>query len=77
MSIIYMGRKKGPDIKKLKRIRKVLVENPQGLWIREIARKAGLNRMTVSIYISKYMEHEVETVFPVEGGLIKIVRLRK
>lgn len=72
-----MGRKLGPDLEKVKKIRQVLSKNPKGLWIREIARKAKLDKSTVSIYLSKYMKNEIENVFPVKGCLMKIVRLKK
>lgn len=68
--------KSGPDEIKIKTIRKVLMENPNGLWIREIARLSKLNKSTVSIYLSKYMKDEVEEVYKVKGKLIKIVRLK-
>ena len=70
-----MPRKK--DREKIKRIRNVLIKNPQGLWVREIARQAGLDKSTVSIYLNKHMRNEVEKVYSVKGGLIKIVRLKK
>lgn len=72
-----MGRKSGPDELKLEKIRGILKKNPQGLWVREIARKTGLDKSTVSIYLSKYMVNEIEVVFPVGGQLIRIVRLKK
>jgi DNA invertase Pin-like site-specific DNA recombinase len=72
-----MGRKSGPNELKLKKIRNILKKNPQGLWVREIARKMDLDKSTVSIYLSKYMSNEIEVVFPVAGQLIKIVRLKK
>lgn len=73
-----MGRRRGPDIKKIKLIREVLRENLQGLWVREIARKTNLDKSTVSRYLAKYMKNEVEETFPtVKGGLIKVVRLKR
>ncbi len=72
-----MPRKKGPDIEKLNKIRQVLRKNPNGLWVREIARKAKLDKSTVSIYLAKYMKNEIEEVYPMKGNLIKIVKLRK
>lgn len=72
-----MGRKPGPDMKKVKKIRQILRKNPNGLWVREIARKAGLDKSTVSIYITKYMADEIEDVFTTDNKWIKIVRLRK
>jgi predicted transcriptional regulator len=69
--------KKGPDIEKIKLIRKVLRKNPQGLWVREIARKTGLDKSTVSIYLAKYMENEIEDTHPhVKGDVIKVVKLK-
>ena len=72
-----MGRKAGPDKVKMNKIRDVLKKNPNGLWVREIARLAGLDKSTVSIYLSKHMEKDIEDVFSVNGKLIKIVRLKK
>jgi len=70
--------RKGPDVQKVNKISEILSKNPQGLWIREIARKTGLDKSTVSIYLAKYMRDEVEDAFPdVKGELIKVVRLKK
>ena len=74
MSIIIMP-KKGFDKEKVERIKKVLRENPQGLWVREIARKAGLDKSTVSIYLSRYMKEEVEAMSI--SGLVKIYKLKR
>ena len=70
-----MPREKDPQ--KIKKIKQVMLKNPQGLWVREIARQAGLDKSTVSIYLNKHMKNEVEDVISVKGGLIKIVRLKK
>ena len=67
----------GPDVEKINKIRKALKENPRGLWVREIARKSSLDKSTVSIYLSKHMQNEIEELFPMKGILIKIVRLKK
>lgn len=73
-----MSRIKGPDIEKIKLIREVLSESPKGLWVREIARKAGLDKSTVSRYLAEYMQGEIEDAYPkVKGDLIKIVRLKR
>lgn len=69
--------RKGPDLEKLKKIKEVLAKNPNGLWVREIARKASLDKSTVSIYLAKHMQNEIEEVFALKGGLVKIVRLKK
>ncbi len=73
MSIINMP-KKGPDKKKLKKIREALKKNPQGLWVRKIARETGLDKSMVSIYLRRYMEKEVEVMSVSE--LVKIYKLR-
>jgi len=69
--------KKGPDLEKIRKIRKILSKKPNGLWVREIARQTDLDKSTVSIYLSKHLKNEIEEIFSVHGSLIKIVRLRK
>jgi len=69
--------KKGPDPEKIEKIRRALKLNPQGLWVREIARKTGLDKSLVSRYLAEFLDDEVEEVYPVKGKLIKIVKLRK
>lgn len=70
--------KKGPDIEKIELIRKVLRRNPKGLWVREMARKAGLDKSTVSIYLATHMQNEIEDTYPdVKGDMIKVVRLKR
>lgn len=72
-----MGRRKGPDPEKIKLIGKVLRKNPQGLWVREIARKTGLDKSLVSRYLAEYMQDKVEEVFPHLKGRLKIVKLKR
>jgi len=67
--------KKGFDEGKVKKIRSVLKNNPQGLWVREIARRAGLDKSTVSIYLSSYMREDVEVLSI--SGLVKIYKLKE
>jgi len=67
--------KKGFDKEKIEKIRKVLEKNIQGLWVREIARKTGLDKSTVSIYLSNYMKEEVDVTSISE--LVKIYKLRR
>jgi len=74
MSIIIMP-KKGFDKEKIRGIKEILRKNPQGLWVREIARKSGLDKSTVSIYLSKYMKNEVEVLSI--SGLVKIYKLKR
>lgn len=69
--------KKGADLDKIKKIRNALRKNPQGLWIREIARRTGISKSTVHIYVNKYMVNEIEDVVKVRGNLIRFVRLKE
>ena len=73
--IITMPRT-GPDEKRLKAIKHVLKKNPQGLWIREIARQSGISKSTVHFYINSYMAGEIEDVLRGKGNFIRIVRLK-
>lgn len=74
MSTITMP-KKGADKHKIKKIKEVLRKNPQGLWVREIARKSGLDKSTVSIYLNKYLKNELEVLSI--SGLVKIYKLKR
>lgn len=70
--------KRGPDVKKINLIRNVLKKNPHGLWVREIARKAGLDKSTVSRYLATYMAGEVDdTQQDFKIDFIKAVKLRR
>lgn len=73
-----MSRIKGPDMEKVRLIREVLIKNPKGVWVREIARKASLDKSTVSRYLAKHMQDEIEEAYPkVKGDLIKVVKLKR
>jgi len=74
----YMPKTKGPDIEKTRLIRKALARSPKGLWVREIARRTGLDKSTVSRYLGEYMKHEIEHAYPkIKGNLIRMVRSRR
>ena len=64
---------KSIDKDKIKKIKKILRKNPNGLWIREIARKAGLDKSTVSIYINKHMTTKLKIK---KFGSLKLVQLK-
>lgn len=72
-----MGRKKGPDEDKVKKILEVLRKNPQGLWIREIARQAKLSTTTTHRYLTKYMKDRIKEAVTIKGGLVKFVKLKR
>lgn len=57
---------------KLEKIRKVLKESPNGIWIREISRKSGLDKSTISRYLVA-MGEEIEFEF---FGRNKVYRLK-
>lgn len=67
--------KKGSDKQKIEKIKELLRKNPNGLWVREIARKAGLDKSTVSIYLNKYLKNELEVLSI--SGLVKIYKLKR
>lgn len=62
------------DPKKIKNIEKVLKQNPDGVWVREIARKTGLDKSTISIYIKKNMKDKIKTK---KMGNMKLVQIKK
>ena len=68
--------KKGPDLDKIKKIRRQLIENPTGLWTREISRKTGISKSTVNRYLNEFMKDEIEEVLRGKGNLIRVVRLK-
>lgn len=57
------GRPSSPDKNKIKIIRKVLKQNSNGIWIRELARKSKLSKSTVQRYLAEFMRDEIEEVF--------------
>lgn len=72
-----MGRKIGPDPNKLMKIREILRKNPQGLWIRKIARESKISKSTVHRYINEFMLDEIEDVLNGGYGFVKIIKLKK
>jgi len=71
-----MGRTKAPNQEIVKKIRDVLSKNPQGIWIREIARKSDVSKSCVHVYLTQYMANEIEEVLSV-SGLVKLYRLKR
>jgi len=58
-------------------MRLALSKHPEGIWVRELARETRLDKSTVSIYLSKYLENEIEDLFVTGNKWIRIVRLKK
>jgi len=72
-----MGRKKGFDERKIANIIGVLYKHPDGMWIRQIAREAGINHATVIRYIDSILRPMVEDVsLGSEKRILRIIRLK-
>ena len=73
-----MGRKKGFDNKKIAAILGVLASNPDGLWLRGIARETNMHPLTVSRYIDKILKPLVEDVSLGGSGkpLLRVIKLK-
>ena len=54
------GRRAGPDDKKVESIIEVLKKNPDGIWIRELARQSKLDKSTVCLYLNKHLKEQIE-----------------
>jgi len=54
------GRKSGPDDKKIELILEVLKKNPDGIWIRELARQCDLDKSTVCLYLNKHLKDKIQ-----------------
>ncbi len=63
------------DQNKLNEIIKVLKDYPNGIWIRELARKTNLDKSLVSRYVNLYLKNEVEDVFKTIKP-IRIIKLK-
>ena len=51
---------KGADSLKLAAITKLLEDNPDGVWVREISRQLELSKSTVSRYLNSYLAGRIE-----------------
>lgn len=76
-----MPRKKGFDREKARKIQKILMHNHQGIWLREIARLAGMPVSTVFLYLKSHMAEDVSieplVVAGRQVGRMKIVKLKR
>lgn len=73
-----MGRKKGFDERKIAAIIGVLYSNPDGIWIRRIARETGIHHNTVSKYVDTALKPLVEDVSlaGANRSMLRVVRLK-
>lgn len=68
-----MQRESAADEKKLNALLRVLRAHPEGLWVRELARQARLDKSTVSRYLEKYLGNSVSVQFWGRNKVIKLV----
>lgn len=59
------------------KIYKCLAETTDWLWIREIARRTGLNHKTVSRLLDKYFSHFIDERYMEQPFKVRLVRLRE
>lgn len=73
-----MGRKKGFDNRKIVAIVGVLVNNPDGLWLRNIARETGLHPLTVSKYLDTILRPLVEetSLRSEKKPILRVIKLK-
>ena len=74
-----MGRKKGFDSKKISAIIGILINNPDGMWVRQIERETKIHHSTVSKYLDTILKPLVEDVSLGGTGkpLLRVIRLKQ
>jgi len=69
-----------PDFQKIKRIIRVLLANPDGIWLRKLSRESKLPLSTVHYYLEGSMANLVENIGArdEEGHFfgVRLIRLR-
>lgn len=72
------GRPCGADQQKLAVVIKILAENPDGIWLRKIAKKAGLHPTTVGNYMDSVLSPLVEDVSlgSEQKPIIRVIKLK-
>jgi DNA-binding MarR family transcriptional regulator len=68
-----MAKENPADNKKLKALLRALKEHPEGLWVRELAREARLDKSTVSRYLARHLKDKVNSEFWGRNKVIKLV----
>lgn len=72
-----MGRAKSKDHRSLNLIISALSEAPDGLWIREIARRTKLNSNTVAYHVNQHPElFEEQSIEGPKKALFRLIKLR-
>jgi predicted transcriptional regulator len=54
---------------------RIIRKNPQGIWIRELARKAGLSPATICNYLYGYKDSKGRFVKPALTGYVEIKKI--
>src|SRR3989344_115855 len=74
-----MGRKKSFDEGKIRVIGTTLAANPDGIWLRRIARETGYAPATVAHYLETVLSPLIEDVSLGTGDkpLLRVVRLKQ
>lgn len=79
LSILFvMGRKRGFDDRKIADILSYLARNPDGAWLRQIAKDLSLSPTTVAKYIEGTLRTLVEdtTLGRTEKPLLRVIKLK-
>ena len=63
--------------KNIAKIYKCLAESPDWLWIREIARRTGLNHKTVSRLLDNYFSHFINERPMEQPFRVRLVKLKE
>ncbi|MBI4018427.1 MAG: helix-turn-helix domain-containing protein [Candidatus Aenigmarchaeota archaeon] len=73
-----MARKKGFDNRKIAAIIGALADNPDGLWLRNIARETSLHPLTVSRYLNTVLKPLVEetSLRSEKKPILRVVKLK-
>ena len=73
-----MGRKKGLDNRKIALILGALARNPDGIWLRRIAKEAGITPATVGHYIDTVLKPLVDDTTLGEAGkpFLRVIKLK-
>jgi predicted transcriptional regulator len=63
---------KSPNKAKLSILLNFLKKHPEGVWVRELARKTNLDKSLVSRYVNDFLKNEVEFFFIGSAKMIKL-----
>lgn len=77
--VLEMGRKAGYNPKTIASLMAILASKPEGLWLRRLAKEAGLHPSTVSKYLAGPLKPFIESSSlgaPGEKPLLIVVRLK-